>query len=315
MIKTPRQVAAGLLLTVLTMAAFATVSAVAIQLLLSSSRANGQIGAAQSADQMAQQGLQEGELRYRLHQLSVEGEYGVGAVSSFTSTTALSAVISGGYSLSAMRRGYLLGSSCANLASDGTPASTAYDPACTYYDLAVRTKAVIGRSSSPTAYNYPVNVFANGQVSLTFQSDNSGSVTFTLKQVAADGGTSDGHGLFTVSCSNCTNMGNPSVLATITLPTANPVALNIAYSGLISGQTPDTLQVASSTPLVFDKGFTTIDAIGYAGGIQKEWQANIYDKLSSPPPAVTILVSAPNHAFDQYGCVNASSPSSTCLTQ
>ena len=152
----------GLLLTVLTLAAFASVSVLLVRVYLSIGRTSGNVSSADRALTMADQGIEEGLLRYDAYTRTNIGlnackEFGLGEIIDGTCATPTSNSVS----LMPLRRGYMSNTVCSTIASDIVDpslfVSKGQDPNCPYYDLAVRNRVLL--TSAQTEYTEQTQAF------------------------------------------------------------------------------------------------------------------------------------------------------------
>lgn len=299
------QSGSGLLITILTLAGFSSVALLGTAVFLASARQSSRNTAALVADQMAQQGIQEGLLRYSqdngTDSVLVKGEYGEGAVSNAQPNNAVP------YSLLPLRRGYT-GADCATASADASMTASVADPTCPYVDTAIRNTVSLAQG---IRYLYTPELIAS-------------PLTVRVKKYAefvVSKTTSAGQGIVQV----CDTAGT---CRSVTLTTASPrvtVTQNYVGSGLnidhlvLSESGDATLAVApdsnaGTSQLAIEKGFTTIESTGYAGGIQQKLVMNI---LAVPNDLPKYRVYHSSQTYNSGGCLNSGNPSdsSTCLAR
>ena len=308
----------GLLLTVLTLAAFSVVSGLLIQIFLTSGRANGTLSAAKSASQMAEQGIQEGLLRYRANAngssetLNLCKEYGDGAATDTGSKpTTCSSPPMGSYSLLPLRRGYLSG--CSTPTADMPIALFTGDLSCPYYDLAVRNQVVLATGQT---YNFPVGMY-NATYGVNTESGLAGGL-FTLSNISSSGSGR-------ISCiSDCSIKGaneylvpspGPNVVVQFSNGSSN---LKFQIITSVGGNKKIQFSIMNNDPdksIIVQKGVTSIESTGYSGGIHQQKLLNIYDGSSNsvPWPSTSKVERLTSQTYGSTGCFTyANPPPSTC---
>ena len=300
-----KQSGSGLLLTVLTLTVFAAVSVLLTQVLTSTMRVSGLQSVAGESSAMADQGLQEGLLRYSQFKQSVSiaalnpfGEYGIGADTSAGGGNS--------YSLLPFSRGYTAG--CAVLGGDN---DLKIDFSCPNYKLAVRSRILL---QPGTSFTFPAQIFAAGSptsiVVYNLNGGTGGVVQFSTRYGAK----------YDITCnSGCDNnkynvKSGPFQSITIS---ANSAQLQIDPN---KSKTELTVAISSLSLLnmIIDKGFTTIESTGYAGGVHVEKLLNIYDKSDDPSfkwPSSRKAVRQAAQTYGSNGCFIYDQSPPACTAQ
>lgn len=257
----------ALLIVILVMTTIASIVLTATRSAVNSQRVGSDLENSSTAYQIAQSGLDEGLLRYYQNVL-VGHEYGRNAVNNENGV--------GNYSLLPMRRGSQPQTApvCNSISKDdfADDSNFAYDHDCPYYDLTVRTTVSLDFDTTathpvPDTYYYDVRLFPIG-VRVWEHLNIRQTAPFSLVPTFVQGGT-----VLIEECSlpeglgTCTVTSAVSGIPVIIGATARSLAITVSSGSLTSLQVVSTL---SSGLLTIGKGFTTIDAIGYAGGISRK---------------------------------------------
>ena len=286
----------ALLLTLLIMVSVSSIVLGSAKAVNDSTRIVGATDSAILAEQMAQSGIEEGFNRLSQSATSAtNGDYGVGAV--------YDAVYGNTYSLTPMRRGFKQGTKCQTIISDSTPTNSAIDQNCPYYDLTIRSMVSI---SNDTSKSYAAQTFdINGRDlpvggSLTLPISQFQGGYFTIKPTYVGGASGS------MACQAFNASNNP--VSTLEGCPKNNIGLfivsslgNVRSIQLTVDKPLDSATViyAQPSPLTIGKGFTTIDAIGYAGGVQKRLMMTV-----PKDPTIKRNLANITQGFDQFGILH-----------
>lgn len=283
----PIRPASSLVITLLIISAVGAVLLTASRSLLDSTRIAAATDSASSAELMAQNGIEEGLLRYKVScpgptfcGLNSDGEYG-----DFTKLTGQV------YSLQPMRRGFLPQNtsgmpagtpSCSVPSNDGVTdplVNTSYDPNCPYFDLTVRRQvALIQPTDVLTLTNRElplkqkvllnINHFTNFTISLP--SNTTSKLDYTT--VVSGAGTPESGTL------------DPATNPQVTINGSGTTGINLTVPNVdLAGQQVTIKLFGQGGVLLIYKGVITIDSTGYAGGITRKKIMYIHgDGLQAP---------------------------------
>ncbi len=284
---THTQRGSGLLFTVLTLAIFTTLSLVLIKSFVSSARSASRLGASESAYSAAEQGLAEGRL-WITNNPTREAR--------------------------AMYRP-LSGETCSDF---GVLQTTQPDSSCPSYQYSVVKNVSLSSLTSSTTkiqYQIPAPVFdrETGGAVITITPSPSGSV---IALSLSENGTVAQNASIQFSCQNC-NLPNPPLIAPTTRRIitsqngSNPMVLTFTKLGTLPAASVVIKPNASASVA---KGFTTVAATGYAGGVTRRRFISIY------PTDASLYEYESSDELDSNGCLanyNGSdgTQTSTCFTQ
>jgi hypothetical protein len=293
------------LLTVLLISAIASgIILIGAREVLQNSRAGARQEDSLLALEAAHMGIEEGKLRYDDYMQNIGdgntnerglfvGEYGEG---SYYNATQLNNLGSTGYSLKPLRRGFS-NTMCTTWSDEHGLASTSanYQEGCPFFDLAVHRSVELDFSqpqgSRISAYFYGVDELPTGVgVDLNIKR----FTIFDLHALFAGGvgqvdmQVCDGYsGVSGAICSPVTTIGNNQVY---TVPPIGFVGIPKMVRIKVTSGTIDSLFVQKNSipgKLVIDKGYTTIEAVGHSGVVQRRLDLTIHDYQVPFTPTLT----------------------------